>query len=82
MIDENQIVEVKISKSNYKKYNLDNYNENIYIPFKDVIYKSCIRVKVICDYCGSEYEATYGNIINDGERLNEKAPVNQDDAIV
>lgn len=73
MIDENQIVEVKISKSNYKKYNLDSYNENIYIPFKDVIYKSCIRVKVICDYCGSEYEATYGNIINGQKNIQKHA---------
>lgn len=64
MFDENQLVEVMWSNKTRKwfeskGYLFTGYGDNFLVKAKDLPSGSGKRVKIICDYCGKEYMATY-----------------------
>ena len=64
MLVENQKVEVKWGSSNKKWYKEKGYEftkmgDKIFVDVEDLPYGSKARVRVICDYCGKEYECYY-----------------------
>ena len=64
MLDENQIVKVKWNGMNKKWYEEKGYkytksSEEFEVLVKDLPPSARIRVNMICDYCGSEYNSWY-----------------------
>ena len=64
MFDENQLVQVKWSNKTRrwfesKGYLFTAYGDNFFVKAKDLSDGSGKKVKVICDYCGKEYEVVY-----------------------
>ena len=67
MINENQIVQVKWGKGNKKRYEALGYKFTAYgdlfnVKVSDLPDGSHVRVHVICDYCGEQYEAAFYNV--------------------
>lgn len=67
MFDENQIVNVKWGKGNKKRfvdlgYEFTNYGDEFSVIAKHLAPQSKARVRVVCDYCGKEYETYYYNL--------------------
>lgn len=67
MIDEEQLVQVEINRSNRKGYRLRGYpncdfGDIILVKMKD-LYRptNSLRLKIICDNCGKEYSMSWSN---------------------
>ena len=63
-IDENQLVKAKwnhINKKVYQNmgYDFTKYGDEFYVVFKDLKFKTDIKIEVICDYCNKKYYPTY-----------------------
>ena len=76
MLIENQKIKIKWSRKNKKRYEslgyvFTNYGDDFFIDIKDLTKGSEIYVKVICDYCGKEYDVAwyhYYDIKNKGQK--------------
>ena len=72
MYDGEQIVRVRWNPSNAhwyteKGYTFTKYGELFDVKAKDLMPKSDVKIKVVCDYCGKEYE-TQVALINNGRK--------------
>lgn len=64
MIDGNQIVKIKWNNYSKKWYTDKGYmfthkNDEFDVLVKDLMPSSKVRINVVCDYCGTEYESMY-----------------------
>lgn len=63
MLKENQKIKLKINKSTLKHYSEKGYSfksgETVEVDAKDLTDGSGMKVVVICDYCGEEFEKTF-----------------------
>lgn len=76
MFDENQIVQVKWNNTNRSWYESKGYiytkRYDIFnVSAKDLPQRSDAKVKVVCDYCGEEYESYYV-VVMDGRKIINK----------
>ena len=76
MLVPNQKIKIRWSTSNSdwyisKGYTFTKYKDEFYVRAEDLKLKSDARVKVICDYCGEEYETQFASYYH-GLYLNNK----------
>lgn len=68
MLLENQLIKVKWSSKNKKYYTnkgfvFTKFNDEFLVKVEDLNPNSSIKIKVICDYCGKEYEILYQHYV-------------------
>lgn len=73
MYNENQLIKIKWNNTNKDWYKSKGYvftkrYDEFLVKAKDLSPHSSAKIKVICDYCGAEYETQYASIIN-GRRV-------------
>lgn len=73
MIDMNQIVKVRWNPSNRKWYECKGYKytkqrDEFEVFVKDLSYAAKVRINVICDYCGEEYDAWFYSVMYGREK--------------
>lgn len=69
MFDRNQLVDVKWANKTMqwyidRGYKFTKYGDIFRVSAKDLPPTSKTKVSVTCDYCGEEYDACYGNLMN------------------
>lgn len=68
MYDENQLVKIRWNNTNRELYESKGYvytkrYDTFEVMAKDLSTKSKAKIKVLCDYCGREYETPFSQII-------------------
>ncbi len=78
MLKENQIIKIRWVGANRKHYEnlgykFTKYNDFFEVQLEHLLKCSNVKVKVICDYCGKEYETTYNHYLEGISKNNKNA---------
>ena len=78
----NQFIKIKWSKQNKdwyvsKGYNFTKINDSFIVKAEDLMRKSGIEVKVVCDYCGKEFTKPFYRYIEVINGINPKISCNK-----